>query len=138
MPRLLVIGGMAAGMSAASKLKRLRPEWEAAVLEAGPDLSYGACGLPYWISGEVRGMEDLYALAPEEIAARGIEVRLRQRAHGDQRHSIQRAAVHHQHHQQHNTVYRARLAGANFDPMHAEQVGSPHQQGKCSQDHGPV
>ncbi len=80
MPKLLVIGGMAAGMSAASKVRRLRPEWEATVLEAGPDLSYGACGLPYWIGGEVHGMEDLYALGPEEIAARGIQVRLRQRA----------------------------------------------------------
>jgi NADPH-dependent 2,4-dienoyl-CoA reductase/sulfur reductase-like enzyme len=82
MPKLLVIGGMAAGMSAASKVRRLRPEWEATVLEAGPDLSYGACGLPYWIGGEVHGMEDLYALGQEEIAARGIQVRLRQRALG--------------------------------------------------------
>lgn len=82
MPKLLVIGGMAAGMSAASKVRRLRPEWEATVLDAGPDLSYGACGLPYWIGGEVSGMEDLYALGPEEIAARGIDVRLRQRALG--------------------------------------------------------
>lgn len=79
MPRLVVVGGMAAGMSAASKLRRLRPEWEALVLEAGEDLSYGACGLPYWIGGEVPAMEDLYALDAEEIARRGIEVRLRQR-----------------------------------------------------------
>lgn len=82
MPRLVVVGGMAAGMSAASKLRRLRPEWEALVLEAGEDLSYGACGLPYWIGGEVTAMEDLYALDAEEIARRGIEVRLRQRVTG--------------------------------------------------------
>lgn len=82
MPKLLVIGGMAAGMSAASKVRRLRPEWEVTVLDSGPDLSYGACGLPYWIGGEVHGMEDLYALGPEEIAARGIQVRLRQLALG--------------------------------------------------------
>ena len=82
MPKLLVIGGMAAGMSAASKVRRLRPEWEVTVFDAGPDLSYGACGLPYWIGGQVPGMEDLYALGPEEIAARGIEVRLRQRGLG--------------------------------------------------------
>ena len=79
MPRLLVIGGMAAGMSAASKLRRLRPEWEVAVLEAGPDLSYGACGLPYVVGGITPSFEDLSALEPEEIARRGIEVRLRQR-----------------------------------------------------------
>jgi NADPH-dependent 2,4-dienoyl-CoA reductase/sulfur reductase-like enzyme len=80
MPRLLVIGGMGAGMSAASKLKRLRPEWEATVLDAGEDLSYGACGLPYWIGGVTPQMEDLYALDAEEIARRGIEVSLRQKA----------------------------------------------------------
>jgi len=79
MPRLVVIGGMAAGMSAASKLKRLRPEWSVLVLEAGPDPSYGACGLPYLLGGEVRDADDLLALSPDEIAARGIQLRLRQR-----------------------------------------------------------
>lgn len=80
MPRLLVVGGMAAGMSAASKLKRLAPEWEAAVLEAGPDPSYGACGLPYWIGGVTGSDRDLYALDPQEVARRGIDVQLRQKA----------------------------------------------------------
>jgi len=79
MPRLVVIGGMAAGMSAASKLRRLRPEWEVLVLEAGPDRPYGACGLPYLLGREVTGVDSLYALSPDEIASRGIELRLRQR-----------------------------------------------------------
>lgn len=82
MPRLVVVGGIAAGMSGASKLKRLRPGWEALVLEAGEDPSYGACGLPYWIGGVTREMDDLYALDPREVAERGIEVRLRQRVTG--------------------------------------------------------
>lgn len=80
MPRLLVIGGMAAGMSAASKLKRIAPEWEATVLEAGPDPSYGACGLPYWIGGVTASSEDLIALDPAEVSRRGIDVQLRQAA----------------------------------------------------------
>ena len=79
MPRLVVVGGIAAGMSGASKLRRLRPEWEVLVLEAGEDPSYGACGLPYWIGGVTRAMDDLYALDPSEIERRGIDVRLRQR-----------------------------------------------------------
>ncbi len=82
MPRLVVVGGIAAGMSGASKLRRLRPEWEVLVLEAGEDPSYGACGLPYWIGGVTRAMDDLYALDPAEIERRGIDVRLRQRVTG--------------------------------------------------------
>lgn len=82
MPRLVVIGGMAAGLSAASKLRRLRPEWEVLVLEAGPDLSYGACGLPYLLGGEVRDIGDLTALGQDEVSKRGIDLALRQRATG--------------------------------------------------------
>ena len=82
MPRLVVLGGMAAGMSAASKLKRLRPEWEVLVLDAGPDRPYGACGLPYLLGGEVTSAEALYALGPQEIETRGIELRLRQKVTG--------------------------------------------------------
>jgi NADPH-dependent 2,4-dienoyl-CoA reductase/sulfur reductase-like enzyme len=82
MPKLVVIGGMAAGMSAGSKLRRERPEWAVRVLEAGPDLSFGACGLPYWMGGEVAGGENLVALGAEETARRGIDVRLRQRVRG--------------------------------------------------------
>lgn len=82
MPRLVVLGGMAAGMSAASKLKRLRAEWEVLVLDAGPDRPYGACGLPYLLGGEVTSAEALYALGPQEIETRGIELRLRQKVTG--------------------------------------------------------
>jgi len=81
MPRLIVVGGIAAGMSGASKLKRLAPDWSVTVLEAGPDLSYGACGMPYWIGG-VTGSDSLYSMTAEKIAERGIEVRLRQRVTG--------------------------------------------------------
>jgi len=79
MPKLLVIGGVAAGMSGASKVKRLEPEWEVVVLEAGNDLSYGACGLPYWIGGVTAKENQLYAMTEEKLNNRGIEVRLRQR-----------------------------------------------------------
>lgn len=78
MPKLVVVGGVAAGMSGASKVRRLAPEWTITVLEAGNDLSYGACGMPYWIGG-ITGADSLYAMTPEKIAERGIEVRLRQR-----------------------------------------------------------
>ncbi len=81
MPRLLVVGGMAAGMSAASKVRRLDPSWEATVLDAGTDMSYGACGLPFWIEGTIPNADELYALDQSEVALRGIDVQLRQRVH---------------------------------------------------------
>ena len=51
--RLVVIGGVAAGMSAASSYRRLKPEAEAVVLEKDYFISYGACSLPYYVSDEL-------------------------------------------------------------------------------------
>jgi NADPH-dependent 2,4-dienoyl-CoA reductase/sulfur reductase-like enzyme len=51
--RLVVVGGDAAGMSAASRARRLRPDIEIVVLEKGQDVSYGACETPYYIAGVI-------------------------------------------------------------------------------------
>lgn len=65
--RLVVIGGDAAGMSAASKVRRMQPEREIVVLERGEHTSYAACGMPYLISGEVTDPMHLIARTPEEF-----------------------------------------------------------------------
>ena len=76
--RVVVIGGVAAGMSAASQAKRRMPEAEVIVLERGPFISYGACGMPYNLADPTRDMEDLVVLSPEHARTkRGIDVRLR-------------------------------------------------------------
>jgi len=62
--KLVVIGGVAAGMSAASSYKRLKPEAEAIVLEKDFFISYGACSLPYYISDEVKDFNQLISLTP--------------------------------------------------------------------------
>lgn len=49
----MVVGGVAAGMSAASRARRLRPDVEIVVLEKGRDVSYGACATPYYIAGVI-------------------------------------------------------------------------------------
>ena len=49
--KVLVIGGNPAGMSAASRVKRKAPETEVVVLEKTEEVSYGACGLPYYVAG---------------------------------------------------------------------------------------
>ncbi|MFI7594562.1 FAD-dependent oxidoreductase [Micromonospora sp. NPDC049359] len=78
--RLIVIGGDAAGMSAASQARRRRDrdDLEIVVFERGHFTSYSACGIPYWISGLVPGPEDLIARAPETFRTKfDIDVRLR-------------------------------------------------------------
>src|SRR5258708_38499466 len=74
--RLLVIGGVAAGLSAAARARRIDPGLEILVLEKGETVSYGACGLPYYVEGRVRRPEDLIVHTPEYFRKeRNITVR---------------------------------------------------------------
>ena len=59
MQRIVVIGGVAAGLKAAAKVRRLDAEAQITVLERGELVSYGACGLPYFIGGEVEQVRQL-------------------------------------------------------------------------------
>ena len=72
--RLVVIGGDAAGMSAASQARRLRDagELEIVAFERGHFTSYSACGIPYWVGGDVAGPERLIARTAEEHRARHV------------------------------------------------------------------
>ena len=72
----VVVGGDAAGMSAASKAKRENPELDVVVFEKGEWVSYAACGMPYYVKGEVEDLEDLVAVTPEEFREeRDIDLR---------------------------------------------------------------
>ncbi|MFJ5772768.1 FAD-dependent oxidoreductase [Streptomyces sp. NPDC093094] len=77
--RLVVIGGDAAGMSAASQARRLkdRDELEIVAFERGHFSSYSACGIPYWVGGDVTDRDELVARSPEEHRSRGIDLRMR-------------------------------------------------------------
>ncbi|UPV77221.1 FAD-dependent oxidoreductase (plasmid) [Halorussus limi] len=75
-PTFVVVGGDAAGMSAASKAKRDDPDLDVVVFEQGEWVSYGACGLPYYIKGEIDSLEDLVSVTPEEFRQeRDIDLR---------------------------------------------------------------
>lgn len=63
--KYVIIGGVAAGMSAAMEIKRTDKNAHVTVLEKGADYSYGQCGLPYLISGKVTSFEKLYARSVE-------------------------------------------------------------------------
>lgn len=80
--RIVIVGGVAAGMSAASRARRFDPKVEIVVFERGEWISYGACGLPYVLGGDVDDFESLVARTPEQIRARGIGVRLRHEVTG--------------------------------------------------------
>lgn len=71
----VVIGGDAAGLSAASKFKREAPERDVIVFERGNWVSYAHCGMPYYVKGEVAELSDLLSLTPAEISDRGIDLR---------------------------------------------------------------
>ncbi|MEV6490250.1 FAD-dependent oxidoreductase [Actinoplanes sp. NPDC051633] len=76
--KLVVVGGDAAGMSAASQArKRLGGDLEAVVFERGHFTSYSACGIPYWIGGFVKDRDALVARSPQAHREAGIDVRIR-------------------------------------------------------------
>lgn len=73
----VIIGGDAAGMSAASKIKRDQPDAHVIVFERDPYISYSACGMPYWLAGVVESDRRLIVLTPERARERrGIDVRI--------------------------------------------------------------
>lgn len=75
--KTIVIGGVAAGMSAASKIKRVDEEAEVVVYEKGLFLSYGACGLPYYVAGINNDYTKMIARTRERFEKSGIRTHLR-------------------------------------------------------------
>ncbi len=75
--RLVVIGGVAAGMSAAAKAARTDRELEVTVYERGPYISYAACGMPYYIAGDIVDIGELIVRTPEQMARQGVQVHVR-------------------------------------------------------------
>lgn len=81
--RVVIIGGVATGMKTAARLRRLDKDVEIIVLERGNSLSYGACGFPYYIGGEVKSF-DSFDHTPQGIlrdasffeAVKGIDARI--------------------------------------------------------------
>ena len=75
--RLVVVGGVAAGMSAASRARRLRPDIEIVVFERSGDVSYGSCLLPYFVSGAIESRDSLVRVTADSFRnERHIDVRL--------------------------------------------------------------
>jgi NADPH-dependent 2,4-dienoyl-CoA reductase/sulfur reductase-like enzyme/rhodanese-related sulfurtransferase len=92
--RIVIVGGVAGGMSAAARARRLDEHAEIVVLEQGAYVSFANCGLPYHLSGEISRREDLLLHTPESLAASlNLDVRTGHRVtsidRGSQKVSIQ-------------------------------------------------
>lgn len=74
--KVVIIGGVAGGASAAARLRRLDESAEIIMLERGPYISYANCGLPYYVGGEINQKEALTLQTPQSFHQRfGIDVR---------------------------------------------------------------
>ncbi len=67
MEKIVIIGGVASGATAAAKSRRLSAEAEITILEAGPDISFANCGLPYYIGGDIESRSKLILQSPESF-----------------------------------------------------------------------
>ena len=86
--RIVIVGGVAGGMSAAARARRLDERAEIVVLEQGDFVSFANCGLPYHLSGEIAEREALLLHTPESLAeSLNLDVRTGHRVTGIDRHS---------------------------------------------------
>ncbi|MDD3078884.1 MAG: FAD-dependent oxidoreductase [Paludibacter sp.] len=67
MEKIVIIGGVAAGATAAAKVRRISPDAQITMLEAGPDISFANCGLPYYIGGDIKSRSKLILQSPESF-----------------------------------------------------------------------
>ena len=75
--KVIIIGGIASGMSAAAKLRRVNPEAQVVVYEKMEYISFGACGLPYYVGDFFEDDKRMMARTPEQVRNMGISLNLR-------------------------------------------------------------
>jgi len=74
--KVVIVGGVAGGMSAATRIRRLSEEAEIVVFEKGPHVSFANCGMPYFVGGVITERDELLVVTPERLRARfRIDVR---------------------------------------------------------------
>jgi NADPH-dependent 2,4-dienoyl-CoA reductase/sulfur reductase-like enzyme/rhodanese-related sulfurtransferase len=81
--RLLIVGGVAGGASAAARARRLSEDAEIVLFERGPDVSFANCGLPYYLGGEIASRDRLLVVTPQRLRERfKLDVRTRSSVEG--------------------------------------------------------
>lgn len=76
---LIVIGGVAAGSKAAARARRVNPDLRITLYQDEPDVSYTACGQPYYLSGLIAKRDSLIIRRPDDFAVEGIDVKVNHR-----------------------------------------------------------
>lgn len=81
--KLLIVGGVAGGASAAARARRLSEDAHIILFERGPDVSFANCGLPYYLGGEIAERDKLLVVTPERLRTRlNLDVRVRTSVEG--------------------------------------------------------
>ena len=81
MKKVVIVGGVAGGASAAARLRRLREDFEIIMLDKGPYVSFANCGLPYYVGNVIKDRESLELVTPERFLKRfNIDVRVNHEA----------------------------------------------------------
>ncbi len=81
MKKVIIVGGVAGGASAAARLRRLREDFEIIMLDKGPYVSFANCGLPYYVGNVIKEKESLELVTPERFLERfNIDVRVNNEA----------------------------------------------------------
>lgn len=137
--RLVVVGGDAAGMAAASQARRLDPRLDIVALERGTRTSYSACGIPYLVAGDVASPDDLVARTPEQFRQQHrIDVRTGHEVMGvdlDERTAEVRNLVHER---TFRLGFDQLMIGTGAHPIRPDLPGidSPHIRGVATLDDG--
>jgi CoA-dependent NAD(P)H sulfur oxidoreductase len=121
--KLVVIGGVAGGPSAAAKAKRVNPELEVVAFEKGGFVSYAACGLPYVISGDIPDLNSLIARTPEQFAAQGVCVKPRHEVLGVDYANRQVRVLNHLEHHEFTESFDRLLIATGATPTHPKLPG---------------
>lgn len=88
--RVVIVGGVAGGMSAATRLRRLDETAEIVIFERGPDVSFANCGLPYYLGGEIAERGKLLVQTPQRLReVFNLDVRVRSEVVGIDRETRQ-------------------------------------------------
>jgi NADPH-dependent 2,4-dienoyl-CoA reductase/sulfur reductase-like enzyme len=76
--KIVIVGGVAGGASAAARARRLSEDAEIVLFERGPNVSFANCGLPYYVGGEIAERDQLLVRTPDRLRSRfGLDVRTR-------------------------------------------------------------